>query len=76
MKTNKNPTVISSIDDVFKTFCDKKGNILIDENCDPELIQDLNKYKSIPNKFKLVRSDLSCPHCDSNYMFIVQMILI
>ena len=65
MKTNKNPTVISSIDDVFKTFYDKKGNILIDENCDPELIQDLNKHKSIPNKFKLVRSDLSCPHCGS-----------
>ena len=65
MKQNKNPTVIVSIDEVFKHYCDDKGNILIDDNCNPNLIQDLNKHKTIPNKFKLVRSDLICPYCGS-----------
>ena len=65
MNKNKNPTIISSADELFKSFCDEKGDILVDENCNPDLIQDLNKYKTIDNKFKLVKSDLICPHCES-----------
>ena len=31
MNNKTNPTVICSVNDVFKDFCDEKGNILIDE---------------------------------------------
>ena len=65
MNKNKNPTIISSVDNLFKSFCDEKGDILVDENCNPDLIQDLNKYKTSDNKFKLVKSDLICPYCGS-----------
>ena len=64
--TNKtNPTVISGVEDLFKSFCDEKGDILIDEICHPDLVQDLNKYKTTQSKFKLVKSDLTCPFCGS-----------
>jgi len=49
MIKNNNPTIIYSADELFKSFCDEKGDILVDENCDPDLIQDLNKYKTIDN---------------------------
>ena len=64
--TNKtNPTVISGVEDLFKSFCDEKGDILIDEICHPDLVQDFNKYKTTQSKFRLVKSDLTCPHCGS-----------
>ena len=65
MIKNKNPTIISSADELFKSFCDEKGDILVDENCDPDLIQVLNEYKTVDNEFKLVKSDLICSYCGS-----------
>ena len=61
MKQKNNPTIIYSVDDILKCFCDDDGHILVDENCDSNLIQDLNKYKTIPNEFKLIKTDLTCP---------------
>ena len=48
--TNKtNPTVISGVEKLFKSFCDEKGDILIDEICHPDLVQDLNHGQKLKN---------------------------
>ena len=65
MKTKENSTCLHSVDQVLKLFADKNGHILVDENCDPELIEYFNKHKTIPNMFKLVKSDRICPDCES-----------
>ena len=63
MNEKNNPTLIYSVDQVLKPYVDKKGDILVSEECDPEEIIYLNKFKSILNKFKLIKTDLKCPHC-------------
>ena len=65
MKKKENSTYLFSVDQVLKLFLDKNGHILVDENCDPNLIEYFNKNKTIPNMFKLVKSDKSCPNCGS-----------
>jgi len=64
MNKNNNPTIIFSGDELFKSFRDEKGDILVDENCGPDLIRDLDKYKTVDNEFELVKSDLICPYCE------------
>ena len=41
------------------------GHILVDENCDPDLIEYFDKNKTITNMFKLVKSDKKYPNCGS-----------
>ena len=65
MKPKENSTCLFSVDQILKLFCDKNGHILVDENCDPELIEYFDKNKSIPNMFKLVKSDKKCYNCES-----------
>ena len=57
MTTKENSTYLFSVDQVLKLFLDKNGHILVDENCDPNLIEYFNKNKTISNMFKLVKSD-------------------
>ena len=65
MTTKANPTCIHNVDQVLKFFVSEKGFIPVSEECNPEFIQDLDKYKTIPNKFNLVIPDQICPHCGS-----------
>lgn len=65
MTTKENSTYISSVDQLLKSFVDEKGHIPVDENCDPETVQFLDKKKTIPNKFKLIKADRICPFCGS-----------
>ena len=65
MIKKENSTYLFSVDQVLKLFLDKNGHILVDENCDPNLIEYFNKNKTISNMFKLVKSDKSCPNCGS-----------
>lgn len=65
MTTKQNSTYIFNVDQVLKLFFDKKGHILIDENCDSEIVEFFDKKKTIPNMFKLVKSDKTCPYCGS-----------
>ena len=65
MKKKENSTCLISVDQLLKLFLDKNGHILVDENCDPNLIEYFDKNKTIPNMFKLVNSDKECPNCKS-----------
>ena len=65
MTKKENSTYIFNVDQVLKLFFDKKGHILIDENCDSEIVEFFDKKKTIHNMFKLVKSDKTCPHCGS-----------
>ena len=65
MKEKENSTFLFSVDQILKLFLDKKGHIPVDENCNPDLIEYYNKNKTIPNLFKLVKSDRKCPNCGS-----------
>ena len=65
MNTKENSTILYSVDQILKLFLDKKGHITVDKNCNPDLIEYFNKNKTIPNMFKLVKSDRKCPNCGS-----------
>ena len=65
MKAKENSTYLFIVDQVLKLFLDKNGHILVDENCDPDLIEYFDKNKTITNMFKLVKSDKKCPNCGS-----------
>ena len=65
MSKKENSTSIVSVDQILKLFLDKNGHILVDENCDPDLVEYFDKNKTIPNLFKLVKSDKICPNSNS-----------
>lgn len=65
MNKKENSTYLFSVDQVLKLFLDKNGHILVDEYCDPNLIEYFDKNKTISNMFKLVKSDEECPNCGS-----------
>lgn len=65
MIKKENSTYLFSVDQVLKLFLDKNGHILVDENCNPDLIEYFDKNKTIPNMFKLVKLDKECPNCKS-----------
>ena len=61
MKKNNKPTILNCVEDIFKPFVNKYGEIEISENIDPILIMFMTIFMGITNTFLLVLNDPICP---------------
>ena len=64
MKKNKNPTILNCVEDIFKPFVNKYGEIEISENIDPILVMFMTIFLGITSTFLLVLNDPVCPYCN------------
>lgn len=56
-------TIITSVEDIFKPFENKNGEIEISENVNPALVMFIVMILGLSKTFLLVLTDVECPYC-------------
>ena len=64
MRTIKTDTIITSVEDIFKPFENKNGEIEISENVNPVLVMFIIMTLKLSKTFLLVLTNVKCPHCN------------
>ena len=65
MNKNKKPTILNCVEDIFKPFVNKDGEIEISENINPAFVMFMTIIMGITNTFLLVLKEPVCPFCES-----------
>ena len=65
MKKNKQPTILDCVEDIFKPFVNKYGEVEISENINPSFVMFIVAILGIAKTFLLVIKDPICPNCGS-----------
>lgn len=65
MIKNKKPTILDCVEQIFKPFENKYGEIEISENINPSLVMFIVAILGISKVFLLVLTNPTCPYCNS-----------